>query len=139
VHTWTVDAAPDAAAVSAIHTGPTRVSASTSATFTFAAPHAEGVKLCQLDGGAYSQCHSPMTYTGACARVYTLRPTESPPVRRQRCGVWKRLLASRAAVRDHTNAALRLASPDWRWKRLCCGYQLEKSSHVLLFTRRTHP
>ena len=64
LHTWTVDALPPAAA---IHSGPTPVSASTSATFTFAAPYADGTKLCQLDDGGYSQCHSPMTYTGGCA------------------------------------------------------------------------
>lgn len=66
---WTVDTQPPS---TEIHTGPSGVSASTSATFQFVASELlseqdqarGGEVMCQLDRGGFNTCSSPMTYTG---------------------------------------------------------------------------
>jgi large repetitive protein len=66
-HTFTVDTgAPD----TSITSGPSGTVRSTSATFAFAATEA-GSFECRLDGGAFTGCHSPVTYSDLAQGPHT--------------------------------------------------------------------
>jgi hypothetical protein len=59
-YSWTVDATPPPKPTL---TGPNNKSDSTAATFTFTDSEANVSWKCQLDGGGYTNCASPKTYT----------------------------------------------------------------------------
>jgi hypothetical protein len=66
---WTVDTvAPD----TAISSGPSLNSSSTTASFTFASNEEGASFACSLDGGAFSPCTSPQTYGGLADGAHTL-------------------------------------------------------------------
>ena len=72
--TWTIDAiAPD----TQILTNPTDPSNSSNATFTFSGTDSLGVPAitfeCQIDGGGFSACTSPKTYTGLADGSHTFQ------------------------------------------------------------------
>ncbi|MDQ3738933.1 MAG: Ig-like domain-containing protein, partial [Actinomycetota bacterium] len=60
-HTWTIDATgPE----TTIDSGPSDLTSSTSATFSFSASEAIATFACSLDGAAFELCLSPAEYTG---------------------------------------------------------------------------
>jgi glycosidase len=59
-YTWTIDTAPPDTSISA---GPTNPTGSTSASFSFASTKAGSTFECKLDGGAFTACTSPTSYT----------------------------------------------------------------------------
>lgn len=59
-HSWTVDLTPPETTITSGPSGPT---ASTDATFTFSSPEAGSTFECSLDGGGFSGCSSPKTYS----------------------------------------------------------------------------
>ena len=64
--TWTV-----ATAAPSITSGPANPTSSTSATFAFSHSAAFPSYECQIDGGAFSACTSPKTYTGLSVASHT--------------------------------------------------------------------
>jgi hypothetical protein len=61
VYTWTIDLTPPPAPT--ITSEPPNVTASTTATFTFTDGESSATFRCRLDGGGFSICTSPKTYT----------------------------------------------------------------------------
>jgi hypothetical protein len=73
---WTIDlTAPD----TSIMSGPSDPSGSASATFTFSATEPGSTFQCQLDGGGYTGCSSPKTYTGLGAGAHTVQVHATDP------------------------------------------------------------
>ena len=67
--TWTVDTvAPD----TTLDSGPTGTVSSTSASFTFSSEAGAGFE-CELDGGGFSACTSPKSYSGLSEGPHTFR------------------------------------------------------------------
>ncbi|XXF75166.1 Ig-like domain-containing protein [Myxococcaceae bacterium GXIMD 01537] len=60
-HTWTVDTLPPDTMVDS---GPAPLTSSTSATFEFSANEAGATYECSLDGGPFTPCTDPVTFTG---------------------------------------------------------------------------
>src|SRR5439155_20743067 len=60
-YAWTIDVTPPPAP--AIDSEPPNVTASTTATFSFNDSDASATFRCKLDGGSFSPCSSPITYT----------------------------------------------------------------------------
>lgn len=58
-HTWTVDPKP-----TTIDSGPSGATQATSATFAFHSSESDGSFYCKLDGGPFTVCSSPVTYSG---------------------------------------------------------------------------
>ena len=73
-YTWVVDAAPPNTSITA---NPTNPSASTTAGFSFTGNDGSGTGVasfqCQLDGGGFSTCTSPRTYTGLSQGSHTFQ------------------------------------------------------------------
>ncbi|QSQ27964.1 OmpA family protein [Pyxidicoccus parkwayensis] len=68
-YSWTIDTTPpDTAIVS----GPSAVTSSTSATFDFSSPDSPVTYECSLDGAAYAACTDPVTFTGLAEGNHTL-------------------------------------------------------------------
>lgn len=70
LHAWSVDTStPDTQIIA----GPSGDVASTTATFSFVSPDAGGGATfqCALDGGAFTACTSPRTYTGLTSGTHT--------------------------------------------------------------------
>ncbi|WP_240360320.1 adventurous gliding motility protein AgmC [Pyxidicoccus caerfyrddinensis] len=68
-YAWTVDTAPpDTTIVS----GPSGLTASTSATFDFSSPDSPVTYECSLDGAAFAACTDPVTFTGLAQGGHTL-------------------------------------------------------------------
>jgi hypothetical protein len=70
-HTWTVDLTPPPAP--AITSEPPSLTNSTTATFAFTDGDSSATFRCRLDGGSYSACTSPITYTGLGEGAHTFR------------------------------------------------------------------
>lgn len=69
-HDWTIDlVAPE----TTITAGPSSPSNSANASFSFSASEGGGSFQCSLDGGAFTGCTSPKTYTGLAAGPHTFR------------------------------------------------------------------
>ena len=74
--TWTIDlSAPD----TSITSGPAAQTNSTAATFAFTATQPGSTFECQLDGGGFSSCTSPRTFTslGAGTHTFQVRATDT--------------------------------------------------------------
>jgi hypothetical protein len=72
IHAWSIDTTmPDTQILS----GPNDIVGTTSATFTFNSPDAGGgaTFTCSLDGGAFTPCASPATFTGLAERMHTFQ------------------------------------------------------------------
>ncbi len=73
-YTWVVDATPPSTTITA---NPTNPSASTTAGFSFTGNDGSGTGVasfqCQLDGGGFSTCTSPQTYTGLSQGSHTFQ------------------------------------------------------------------
>lgn len=72
IFAWTIDTTmPDTQILS----GPSDISGSTTATFTFVSPDAgSGATFtCSLDGGAFTPCSSPVTYQSLAERMHTFQ------------------------------------------------------------------
>ena len=76
-YTWTIDTtAPD----TVIDSGPANPTNSASASFTFHSTESGGSLQCQLDGGGFSDCASPKSYSGLAAGSHTfnVKATDAP-------------------------------------------------------------
>src|SRR5207253_880847 len=74
--TWTIDTtAPD----TTITASPPSSTSSTSASFSFTATETGSTFQCQLDGGAWTACTSPQSYTGLAAgnHVFQVKATDA--------------------------------------------------------------
>ena len=100
-------AAPD----TTIGSGPTDPSGSGSATFTFSASEPGSTFACQLDGGGYTACTSPRTYTGPRCGLAHLRRTRDRPGRQRRRHAGVDELVDRLRPTDG-NGRLRSGRPD---------------------------
>ncbi|WP_253910537.1 Ig-like domain-containing protein [Pyxidicoccus fallax] len=68
-YAWTIDSTvPDTTIVS----GPSGVTASTSATFDFSSPESPVTYECSLDGATFAACTDPQTFTGLAQGSHTL-------------------------------------------------------------------
>jgi large repetitive protein len=74
LHTWTVDTGPPTATLAS---GPSALSNSRSATFTFFAGEPSSFQ-CSLDGGGFVPCSSPASYAGLGdgGHTFVVRPTD---------------------------------------------------------------
>ena len=69
-HTWTIDtSAPDAA----ITNGPANPTSSTNASFSFSSTDPTATFECQLDGGGFSACPDPKSYSGLSSATHTFQ------------------------------------------------------------------
>ena len=69
-YTWTVDtAAPN----TTIDSNPTSPSTSASATFTFSSTEGSSTFECELDGGGFSSCSTPKSYSGLSEGSHTFK------------------------------------------------------------------
>lgn len=68
-HSWTVDTPPQ----TTITNGPPSFDNSTTASFSFSASQAGSTFECQLDGGGFSGCNSPQSYTGLADGSHTFQ------------------------------------------------------------------
>ena len=68
-YTWTVDTVPPPAPT--ITSSPPGQTSSTDASFGFSDAESGVTLLCQLDGGGFSTCMSPQSYSGLAAGVHT--------------------------------------------------------------------
>jgi PASTA domain len=66
--TWTINTVAPATTISA---APANLTNATSASFSFGANQAGSTFQCKLDGGGYSTCTSPSTYSGLAAGTHT--------------------------------------------------------------------
>ncbi|HEV8688024.1 MAG TPA: hypothetical protein VGQ84_12170, partial [Gaiellaceae bacterium] len=67
---WSIDTTPPDTSITA---GPTGTVTSTSASISFGASEAGASFQCTLDGGAYTACTSPQSYTGLAAGTHTFQ------------------------------------------------------------------
>jgi hypothetical protein len=77
VHTWTVDAVPPNTTITS---NPPALTTSTSAAFNFTSTEPGSSFECQLDGGGYSACTSPQSYTGLADGSHTFSVRATDPV-----------------------------------------------------------
>ncbi len=77
VETWVIDRTPPDAVVGA---GPANPSGSTSATFTFSANETGSTFQCQLDGGGYTSCASPRSFSGLTPGTHTFQVKATDPL-----------------------------------------------------------
>jgi hypothetical protein len=68
-YAWTIDGTPPPAPT--ISSQPTNPTTSTSATLAFSDAEADVTLLCQLDGGGFSTCTSPKSYSGLAEGSHT--------------------------------------------------------------------
>src|SRR5439155_3449048 len=68
-YAWTIDVTPPPPP--AIDSEPPNVTASTTATFSFTDSDASAIFRCKLDGGSFSACSSPITYTDLAEGEHT--------------------------------------------------------------------
>jgi large repetitive protein len=75
LHTWTVDTGPPTATLAS---GPSALSNTRSATFTFFASEPSSFQ-CSLDGGGFVPCSSPTSYAGLGdgGHTFVVRPTDA--------------------------------------------------------------
>lgn len=75
-YTWRIDLKPPPAP--SIGSGPANPTAATGATFAFADSESPVAFGCQVDGGGFSSCASPVTYSGlgAVPHVFSVRATD---------------------------------------------------------------
>jgi hypothetical protein len=69
VYQWTVDTTPPTASITS---GPAPLTNVKSATFTFSSNEQVSTYKCSLDGGAYSNCATPKTYSSVADGAHTI-------------------------------------------------------------------
>jgi large repetitive protein len=74
--TWTIDTGGPTVTITGSPSNPTN---QTTAAFTFTASEAGSTFECRLDGGAYSSCTSPRSYTGLDERAHTFEVKATDP------------------------------------------------------------
>jgi hypothetical protein len=75
-YTWTIDLTAPETTITAAPANPTNA---TSATFEFTSTAADSTFQCALDGGAFSPCTSPKSYSGLAAGSHTFQVRATDP------------------------------------------------------------
>jgi hypothetical protein len=75
--TWNIDRTPPDAVIGSSASNPSNT---TTATFTFSASEAGSTFQCQLDGGGYSGCSSPKTYTALASGTHAFQVKATDPL-----------------------------------------------------------
>ena len=76
LRTWSVDTTPPNTTITG---NPGTVTTSTSATFTFGSSQTGSTFACSLDGTAFTNCTSPLTYTGLATGSHSFRVRATDP------------------------------------------------------------